>query len=169
MKYKSFFVLMVVIALIQAVTGLVAPIMMQVWVKQNVQIGFTHILIITSVMVLSLVLSLIITFMRENFAKKFNVDNVMSMTKDFFHLKYDVINSKGVQTLQNKIMDSANSIYVYLTGDSVRIWACVFTIAVVLLALFLENWVIALILFLLIPINYLGFIGINMTLYKKKY
>lgn len=167
MKYKSFFVLMVVIALIQAVTGLVSPIMMQVWAKQNVQIGFTHILTVISVMMLSLVLSLIITFVRENFAKKFNVDNVMSMTKDFFYLKYDVINSKGVQTLQNKIMDSANSIYVYLTGDSVRIWACVFTITVVLLALFLENWVIALILFLLIPINYLGFIGINMTLYKK--
>ena len=108
MKYKSFFVLMVVIALIQAVTGLVSPIMMQVWAKQNVQIGFTHILTVISVMMLSLVLSLIITFVRENFAKKFNVDNVMSMTKDFFYLKYDVINSKGVQTLQNKIMDIFN-------------------------------------------------------------
>ena len=82
---------MVVIALIQAVTGLVSPIMMQVWAKQNVQIGFTHILTVISVMMLSLVLSLIITFVRENFAKKFNVDNVMSMTKDFF---YDIIHIK---------------------------------------------------------------------------
>lgn len=167
MKYKAFFVLMVIIALIQAVTGLAAPIMMQVWVRQEVDIGFTHILIVISVMMLSLVLSLIITFVRENFAKKFNVDNVMSMTKDFFHLKYDVINSEGVQTLQNKIMDSANSIYIYLTGDSVRIWACIFTITAVILALFLENWIITLILLLLIPLNYLSFIGINMTLYKK--
>lgn len=167
MKYKTFFVLMVVIALIQAIMALVAPIMMQVWARQNVQIDFFHILVVVSVMVVSLILNLIITFIRENFAKKFNVDNVMAMTQDFFHLKYDFINSQGAQALQNKIMDSANAIYIYLTGDAVRMWACIFTIVAVLVALFLQNWVIALILILLIPLNFLGFFAINTTLYKK--
>lgn len=64
-------------------------------------------------------------------------------------------------------MDSTNSIYIYLTGDAVRIWACIFTIAVVLIALVLQNWVIALVLCFLIPLNFLGFLAINKTLYKK--
>lgn len=82
-------------------------------------------------------------------------------------MKYDYISEKGVQSLLNKIMDTINSIYIYLTGDAIRMWAAAFMLVTILAVLFLQNWIMSCILLLVIPLNFGDFILINTQLYKK--
>ena len=58
---------------------------------------------------------------------------------------------------------AVNSMYLYLTGDSARIWASRIIVVVILTLSAIQNWIIALIMVVMVPINYFAYKGLNTT------
>lgn len=71
--YRFFFILMLGLTLLGAAAALVSPLLLQAWAQDEA--GFTkyRILLLLPVMTLSMLLDLLLTVLREKFAKQYNI------------------------------------------------------------------------------------------------
>ena len=69
--------------------------------------------------------------------------------------------------LVERMAQAVNNMYIYMTGDAVRIWSSIISTIIILIAIFFDNFIIGLILLALIPINYLGYKSLNSELKKR--
>lgn len=166
-SYKAFFLCMVVLAFLSAITSLVTPFLLAVWSKTGVEITLHKLFIIISILVIMFLIKTALIFLRENFAKFFNIKNAENFILKILNLNYDTIISQGVMNLVEKAAHAVNNTYTYMTGDAVQIWANVISTVLLLTAVFFDNAIIALFLFLLIPVNYLSYKFLNDELRKR--
>ena len=165
--YKHFFMAMAVLALVSAMTSLVVPFLLSFWAKTDVEMNLKRFFIVISVLVLMFLLKTAIIFLRENFAKHFNIKNAKNIIEKILRLKYDTIISQGNMNLVERMAQAVNNMYIYMTGDAVRIWSSIISTIIILIAIFFDNFIIGLILLVLIPINYLGYKSLNSELKKR--
>lgn len=165
--YKTFFVIMTVIAVISSFSALIVPFLISYWSRYDIDIDFTRLLILISILVGAFLLNVILIFIREKFARNFNVRNALEFLKKVLGLKYDTILKEGSVKLLERSIQMVNNVYSYMTGDAVYIISNAITAFVILIFVFFDSYVIALILLFLLPINYLGFVLINSRLYVK--
>ncbi|MFB0918881.1 MAG: ABC transporter ATP-binding protein [Clostridiaceae bacterium] len=97
----------------------------------------------------------------------FNERNFNDYLNRYFDLKYDYILEKGPANLLEKIGQAVNSIYAYMTGDNIRKWASIFTCIVCLIIMGRVNVLYAVIMSMVIPVNYYGFKYLNKELSKR--
>ncbi|UTC76838.1 ABC transporter ATP-binding protein [Treponema sp. OMZ 799] len=165
--YKRFFMTMAALALVSAMTSLAAPFLLSFWARTDVEMNLKRVFLIISVLVLMLLLKIAIIFLRENFAKHFNIKNAKNIIEKILKLKYDAIISQGNMNLIERMAQAVNNMYIYMTGDAVQIWSSIITTIIILIAIFFDNYIIGLILLALIPINYLGYKALNAELKKR--
>lgn len=165
--YKHFFMAMAVLAFVSAMTSLVVPFLLSFWAKTDVEMNLKRFFIVISVLVLMFLLKTAIIFLRENFAKHFNIKNAKNIIEKILRLKYDTIISQGNMNLVERMAQAVNNMYIYMTGDAVRIWSSIISTIIILIAIFFDNFIIGLILLALIPINYLGYKSLNSKLKKR--
>ena len=165
--YKHFFMAMAVLAFVSAMTSLVVPFLLSFWAKTDVEMNLKRFFIVISVLVLMFLLKTAIIFLRENFAKHFNIKNAKNIIEKILRLKYDAIISQGNMNLVERMAQAVNNMYIYMTGDAVRIWSSIISTIIILIAIFFDNFIIGLILLALIPINYLGYKSLNSELKKR--
>ena len=165
--YKHFFMAMAVLAFVSAMTSLVVPFLLSFWAKTDAEMNLKRFFIVISVLVLMFLLKTAIIFLRENFAKHFNIKNAKNIIEKILRLKYDTIISQGNMNLVERMAQAVNNMYIYMTGDAVRIWSSIISTIIILIAIFFDNFIIGLILLVLIPINYLGYKSLNSELKKR--
>lgn len=167
MKYRQFLIVMICMVIINSFAYLAPPILIQIW--NNDSIGFTseRVIWLFVVLLLALIIEIIFTAIREKFAKGFNIKNCVMMLNSMFHLKYDEINEKGPMNLIERIAISVNSFYAYYTGDAIKIWSSLIIITSITVMVFLMNPYIAIILVIIVPINYFGYRLLNKELMKR--
>lgn len=165
--YRRFFMAMAALALVSAMTSLVVPFLLSFWAKTDVEMNLKRFFIVISVLVLMFLLKTAIIFLRENFAKHFNIKNAKNIIEKILRLKYDAIISQGNRNLVERMAQAVNNMYIYMTGDAVLIWSSIISTIIILITIFFDNFIIGLILIALIPINYLGYKSLNAELKKR--
>lgn len=149
---------------LSGLTALIAPILLQVWETQNSELGLKQIIIIVVIIVFANLLNIAFTVYRERFAKEFNKKNFLTMMKSFCELKYDTLITKGPTNILEKITLAVNSVYTYMTGDFIQIYSSVFVAAVCMLLISFINIWLALLMLIVIPLNYFGYKLLNKKL-----
>ena len=106
-------------------------------------------------------------YFRERFAEGFNIANANALFEDSLHLSYDELNEQGPTNLVERLAIAVNSFYAYYTGDSIRLWSSSIVMLAVLAMLGWQNWLLALALSMLIPLNYFGYRALNKELMQR--
>lgn len=167
MHYRKFFIMMILLIFMSSIASLVAPTLINLWIREHGGFKINQIFILFAVLVIALISQLALIFYREKFAKDFNIKNAKDMLLDFFHLNYDEIQDKGPTNFIERIAISVNSYYEYFTGDYIKIWSSLLIVLVILGMIIFQNLIIALLLLLLIPVNYFGYKLLNKELMKR--
>lgn len=162
--YRFFFILMLGLTLLGAATALVSPLLLQAWAQDEA--GFTEyrILLLLLVMTLSMLLDLLLTVLREKFAKQYNIRNFQRFMRKYFRMSYDEITGQGAASLVERIQQAVLGMYEFMTGSFIDIWASALILAAVLVILASQSLVLAGILLLMLPVNYFGYRLLNREL-----
>ena len=166
-SYRKFFIVMVLLVLINALISLVMPVLVNYWSIQKVMIGTKEVIILLVVMFAGLGLKIGLSILREVFALDFNKNNCRNYLEKYMDLNYGYISEKGPMNLLQRLGQSVSSIYLFLTGPAVFIYSNLVIVAAVLLISFFVNRIVFAILFLLIPFNYFAFKMLNAELFKR--
>ena len=164
MKYKRFFVIMLLMILLQSISVLLPALFLLAWQQQNQILSQKRIMLLVAIISGSTMLTIGLTFFREHYAKSFNERNFRSMLDNALNMDYDTIITMGPANILERISDSVNKIYSYMTGDCIDIWANIITIlACLILTASVTPW-IATLLLIMVPVNYWGYRMLNKEL-----
>lgn len=167
MKYKKFFATMLLVAIIGSLAALIPPLFLQLWGRERAGLSPQRILLILGIILLSHALSVLFTLYRERFAKEYNKQNMRSMTQSILNMDYDALIAEGPVSLFEKAAMSVNSIYQFMTGDNIQIWSSLFVMAVSLTLIAIMSPLVALILLIMVPLNYFGYKLLNRSLARR--
>lgn len=167
MKYKKFFITMLLISIIGAVITLVPPALIQYWKANNINIDNAMIYTLAGIIVASYLIRVLLIYVREKFALEFNKNNFFNSLGQAHKMQYDELTNRGPLNVLERIIMSVNSTYSFMTGDYINIWSNIIIILGALAILFKVNWVIALAMAVVLPINILGYKALNKKLFEK--
>lgn len=114
MKYKRFFVIMLLMILFQSISVLLPALFLLAWQQQNQILSWERIILLIAITSGSTMLTIGLTFFREHYAKSFNERNFRSMLGNALHMDYDTIITMGPANILERISDSVNKIYSYI-------------------------------------------------------
>lgn len=163
-NYNKFKIFMIFTVILSALLSLLSPLLINYWTKFNLEITNVRIMILVAVMLSIIFIQILIAYVRENFAKKFNKFNFYTYLDSFFKLKYDYINKQGPMTLLERMIIGVNSIYQYLTNDIIQIYSKTLIIIGILCIVFFQSKSIFIILLAIAPIYYGGYKMLNKEL-----
>lgn len=123
MRYRKFFITILIVVLLSSLASLSAPFFLQCWENNNVPLTIHRIGFIVAIIVVSKLLSILLTVYRERSAKEYNKKNFGSILDRFFHMDYDSIIKEGPTNLLEKISIAVNSIYSFMTSGFITIWS----------------------------------------------
>lgn len=166
-KHSSFLLILLILILLNAATIMITPILLNQWIENNTLLGIKHIGSITILLLFSYLIQILMIYFREYFARTFNVNQALQLTDKFFGLDYDIINEKGPTYFMERISISVNSLYVYITNGFVQIIANLIIIVAIIILVLTFSPLLALILLMLLPINYFGYKLLNKELQKR--
>ncbi len=167
MRYKKFFVAMLLVAILTSAASLIPPLFLQLWGREQAGLSPQRILMILGIMLLSHALGVLFVVYRERFAKEYNKQNLRGMTRAILRTDYDTLIAQGPTNLFNQAAMSVNSIYSFMTGDNIHIWSSLFVMTVSLALIAVMNPLVALILFFMVPFNYFGYQLLNRSLARR--
>ena len=130
MKYRKFFVVMILISILGSIASLVSPILISIWGETSTNFGYQKLLI--GVMLFVWLIQMLFVYIRERFAVYFNKKNLEDSLELFYDAKYDYINKTGPSNLLERIVQGVNATYAFMTGDAIRIWSSLFVIIIAL-------------------------------------
>jgi len=164
MPYKKFFLTMFVVVFIGSISVLITPVLIQIWSQDVIGLNYGRIVLLFLVLLLAMSIELTAIFFRERFAKNFNIQTCKTLLNDYLNSSYDMLHEKGSMYLVERIAGAVNHYYNFYTGDSIKIWTSSFIVGAVVFMLATHNLALAIVLALLIPINYFGFKLVNKRL-----
>jgi subfamily B ATP-binding cassette protein MsbA len=165
--YWKFFCIMLIVILAMSATSMITPIYLQICESSGAVLNIGTLVLVALLLVASKIVNVLLTMLREQFAKSFNKRNCRQMIASMLNMRYDAILEEGPTNLLEKITMAVNSIYGYLTGGFIRIWSGVAIIVLCISLVALNNLGIALVLTTLIPINYFGYKFLNQELTRR--
>lgn len=164
MKYKRFFILMLISVLLASTISLMVPMLIQYWNMENIVLTERRIVYLIIIFVIQIIIEMVITYGREVYARNFNIMNCRGLLNKFLGLKYDTINEKGSHYLIDRIAISVNNLYNYYTGGVIGIWSNTIVIVTIFLIVLTQSPLQAFILITAAPLNYIGYKLINKKL-----
>ncbi|MEA5040460.1 MAG: ABC transporter ATP-binding protein [Clostridiaceae bacterium] len=167
MKYRKFFIIMILISLLGSITSLVSPILISIWGETSTDLGYRKVLILVGIMLFVWLVQMLFVYIRERFAVHFNKKNLEDGLELFYQAKYDYLNKTGPSNLLERIIQGVNATYAFMTGDAIQIWSSLFIIIAVLVLTALQSYWITLMLVSIVPVNYFGYKILNNILIKK--
>lgn len=166
-QHKSFLILLLSLILLNSTAIMMTPMLLNQWINQDINIGIRQVGSIAILLVFSYIIQIILIYLREKFALNFNIHQATSLTKKFFGLTYDDINTKGPTYYLERIAISVNSLYIYLTDGFVQMVVNVIIVCAIIVLVLTFNQLLAVILLGLLPINYFGYRSLNKELQKR--
>ena len=113
MKYKKFFITMLLIAIIGAVITLVPPALIQYWKANNIDIDNAMIYTLAGIIVASYLIRVLLIYVREKFALEFNKNNFFNSLGQAHKMQYDELTNRGPLNVLERIIMSVNSTYSF--------------------------------------------------------
>lgn len=165
--HRGFFAAMLGVALLSSLASLVAPLVIQFYGQKSQTLQGNLILVVVGALVLSKALGMLLTFLRERFAKNFNKRNCRDLIEKMLGMDYDHILEEGPTSLLSQITMSVNSIYLYLTSGLISIWSAGLIALACLILVGCVNLPMAAALGVMIPIEYFGYRALNRELTRR--
>lgn len=166
-QHKSFLMLLFILIVLNSTAVMITPVLLNKWMVDNSNIEIKQLGSIVVLLVLSYVIQIIIIYLREHFALRFNINQTLKLVDRMFGLTYDDINNQGPTYLLERISISVNSLYMYLSEGFVQIFTNVIMIIFIIIFVFNFKSVLACVLLALLPINYFGYRILNKELQKR--
>ncbi|WP_035778376.1 ATP-binding cassette domain-containing protein [Butyrivibrio sp. MC2013] len=166
-EYKIFFLATLFLLLVSSVTALICPVLINHWINlgENVSVGKLTILLL--ILLASAVLQLTITYLRERYARQYNVNNFKKLLRKLFDTNYDYIQKNGMTNLIELIQEAVNNIYGFMTGSYIAIWGNALIVTVLLVIMACNSIPVAIMMAAVVPVNYLGYRFLNSELRKR--
>lgn len=166
-KHSGFLILLLLLILLNATAVMVTPILLNQWIGNDTIIGIKHMGSIAIILLISYFIQIGMIYFREHFALSFNINQALGLTDKLFGLKYDDINEQGPTYFMERIAISVNSLYIYITDGFAQMVASVIIVFAIIILVFTFNPILALILLILLPINYFGYKLLNKELQRR--
>ena len=158
---------MIMAVLLGGVLSLAALFLLQLWSAQGQAITPGQIAWLITLMAAAVAIQILVTHVRERFAKAFQKRSFQEQLRRYYTLSYDYINEQGPMNLLERMILAVNSQYLFLTGNVIQIYSNLLIMATVLLLVLLQNRMIFAILLAIIPIQYIGYRGLNQELVRR--
>jgi len=158
---------MIILSLVSVVFSLIAPIMVQIWSKSVEGITIYRILLLSIIMAVFMLINILFIVIKEHYSRKLNRENFFDYLKNILTLKYDYIIFEGIMKILDKTIMSVNNIYLFITGDNIKLITNSLVMVIVSGWILYINKYIFLACLVVIPINILGFAKINKVLLGK--
>lgn len=155
------------LTLFTALLTVSVPLLLSNVFKENYQLNYQSLTVIIIFMFFTYAIQIFMVIIRENFAKKFNVNYAKNLYGELHKMKYDSILSKESTYLIERIGQTIDSFYMFISNSLVGIISNIIIIMVSLFLIFEINILLGFMLLFLIPLNYLGFKSINKKLHMK--
>lgn len=164
MKYRRFQITAVAISLLGSLAALAPALLLQKWQTDGAPLSVRRILLLAAVIAVTKAMNICLILYRERFAKDYNKRNFSQLLESALQMDYDSICDLGPSNLLERISMSANSIYEYMTGAYLRILSSCLTMAVCIGLTASIHLGLALLLLILLPVNYFGYRLLNREL-----
>ena len=165
--YTKFKLVMILTVLLGSLLSLTAPFLLQVWSAQGMAVTPARVAVLAAVMAGAVAVQILVTCLRERFAKAFNKRSFQQQLDRYYTLSYDYINAQGPMNLLERMILAVNNRYQFLTGDAIQIYANLLVMAVTLILVWMQSPLIFAVLLAVIPIQYLGYRGLNRELARR--
>ena len=166
-EYRKFWGFMIFIMVASSMLSLIAPICIQIWSYQTTVISIEKIISIVALLVITNLINALLICYRENFANKFNKENIRSYMRHLLNMQYDKIIEEGSSNLLEQIFTAVTNIYSFMTGGYIQIWSSIIIVVVSIVLMSQNSIFIALIMVFYIPLLVVGFKLINKELSKR--
>ena len=166
-EYRYFFIAMIIVVIATGLISLSGPLCIEIWNKKGETLSAKGLAFVIGLMVLANILNIILIVYRERFAQKYNEHNFKKYIELLLNTKYDYLIEEGPSNLLEKIVNSVNGIYTYMTDAFIHMWSSILVAAGCIILTANANIWLAIMLLLVIPIDYLGFKILNNQLSKK--
>ncbi|MEQ6354143.1 ABC transporter ATP-binding protein [Lysinibacillus sp. M3] len=163
----GFVIVTLFLTIFTALLTVSVPLLLSNVFKKNYQLNYQTLLWIIVFMIITYTIQIFMVIIRENFAKKFNSNYAKNLYGELHKMKYDSILSKEPTYLIERIGQSIDFFYMFISNSLVGIISNNIIIIIALFLIFKINLMLGILLLLLIPLNYLGFKAINKELHKK--
>ncbi|WP_088050149.1 ATP-binding cassette domain-containing protein [Virgibacillus dakarensis] len=118
-------------------------------------------------MFVTYIIQIALVIFRENFAEVFNGNYAKGLYQKMYNMKYDKLLSLETTYIVERIGQAVDALYMFISNSFVSIVSNSIIILISLIILGSIDIYLALILFLLLPLNYLGYKAINKRLHAK--
>ena len=163
-RYRSFIFITVIIVMLSTLSTLVSPVMVQVWSRSEGGLSASRIAMLCGILLISGLLEILCFWLREHFAKNFNIANCKAFLGLFWGMEYDKINEAGSLSLTAKIRQAVNDFYMYYVNGKINLIVSTIILGVILCLAFFYNNLIFWILLSLALVNILGYKALNKEL-----
>lgn len=165
--YTKFKLVMILTVVLGSLLSLTAPFLLQVWSAQGQAVTPGRVAVLVAVMAGAVAVQILVTCLRERFARSFNRRSFEAQLNRYFTLNYDYINAQGPMNLLERMILAVNSRYQFLTGDVIQMYSNLLVMAVTLILVWLQNPLVFAVLLAVIPIQYLGYRCLNRELARR--
>lgn len=166
-EYRMFLLLLLFLVLLSSLFVMISPIFINYCIQAEQKITIHLIFIIVGVLLFSHLIQILIIYIREKFAVKFNISKAKELYNKMFRLQYDkMISFEPTYTIE-RIGIAINSIYAFLAQGITAMVSSFIICLISLCMIFYINPILMIILFAMLPINYFGFKYLNKELQKK--
>ena len=160
----SGFMIFIVLSFVTAALFIATPLTLNILVQEVGSISILNIAFIAGLLMLGHALQIGIVFLKNRMVQKYHVRTTSYLYRDVFNLKYDAYLEMGPSTLQSRVYDAVDA-YAKFYFDTVPglIINTVMIIATIIITLTISP-IIAIVLFVNLPINYFGYKLLNKKL-----
>lgn len=166
-NYRKFFATMLVMMLFGAIAALVSPFLLNLWSQDETGFNETRLLILFFTLVLSAVIEVLLTILREKFSEQYNASNFKKYLGKMLAMEYDAILEKGPANLVERIAQAVNELYFFMTGGYISIWSNGLALLAILTLIFSKNPLVGAIMLVMLPVNYFGYKFLNKELARR--
>lgn len=164
---KKILILTIVLTVITAFITMAIPLLLNRVFNTKTVINYQLILLVVFFMCVTYIVQIILVIIRENFAEKFNSNYARSLYNRLFRMKYDRILKLESTYLVERIGQAVDAYYMFISNSLVNIISNTIIVVTSLILFLNVNVFLAVMLFCLLPLNYLGYKMINKKLLQK--
>lgn len=166
-EYKGFILLLLFLVLVSSLFVMISPIFINYSIQSEQIITTNLILTIIAILLFSNLVQIIIIYIREKFSVRFNIAKAKELYTKMFKLQYDkMISLEPTYTIE-RIGIAINSLYSFIAQGVTAIASSFIICLITLLLIYNINSILMIILFFMLPVNYLGFKYLNKKLQEK--
>lgn len=164
---KKFLIITFIFTLITALLTVSVPLLLTTVFGENYNINKSTLLLVIIFMFITYIIQIVMVYIREHFAYAFNVSHTHKMYRLMHKMNYDDLLQKEPTYLIDRFAMIVNSFYMFIANSVTSLMSNIIILFVCLAIILKINIWLAVILFLLIPVNYFGYKLINKKLMEK--